>query len=100
MSNKEAKSLADIASSTDTGLGRLAAAAQQRTELGEHLRKRLDPSLAAGFVHCNIRDDSTLVVIAASPEWAARLRFESSQLLAICREHGVNLSSVKVRVAT
>jgi len=58
----------------------------------------LDQSLAEGFVHCNIRDDGTLVVMASSPAWAARLRFEGEQLKAICKNRGIDVQSVKVRV--
>jgi len=100
MSKSKAKSLAELAGSTDTGLGRLAEAARLRTDLGDFLRNRLDSKLAPGFVHWNIRDDDTLVVIATSPEWASRLRFETETLLSLCRERGLSVTTVKVRVNT
>ena len=78
MSNKHAKSLAQLIGSSDTPFGGLADAARLRADLGDYLRKNLDPSLAGGLSHCNIRDDDTLIIIATSPEWASRLRSKAS----------------------
>jgi len=99
MLKSKAKSLAELAASADTGLGQLAEAARLRADLGDYLRNRLDPELAAGFMHCNIRDDNQLVVIATSPEWASRLRFEAQQFKSLCHERGIEIDSVTVRVS-
>jgi len=98
MSNNELKPLAGLLTSANSGLGQLADAARLRADLGDHLRKRLDRSLSPGLVHCNLRDDAMLVVTAASPEWAARLRFATAEILAISQERGLTIKSVKVRV--
>ena len=99
MSNKHAKSLAQLIGSSDTAFAGLADAARLRADLGDYLRKNLDPSLAGGLSHCNIRDDDTLIIIATSPEWASRLRFESQQFINLCRKRGILVRAVKVRVS-
>jgi hypothetical protein len=98
MSSKELKPLAGLITSANSGLAKLADAARLRADLSDYMRKRLDSSLAAGFRHCNIRDDDTLVVTATSPEWAARLRFASAQFVELSQERGLSVKNVKVRV--
>ncbi len=99
MFTNKSKSLADLISAPSGGLSSLAEAARVRAELGDYLRKHLDPAVAPGMIHCNIRDDQTLVVLAASPAWAARLRFEADQLMTLCRQCGIEARAVKVRVS-
>ena len=99
MFTNKSKSLSELISAPSGGLSGLAEAARVRAELSDYLRKHLDPSVAPGLIHCNIRDDQTLVVLAASPAWAARLRFEAGQLMALCKQCGVEASAVKVRVS-
>ena len=99
MLNKQAKSLGELIGSSNTEFANLADAARLRADLSEYLRNNLDKSLADGFVHCNIRDDGTLVVIATSSEWASRLRFEAQQFIDLCRKQGTLVRTVKVRVS-
>jgi len=99
MLNKHAKSLAELLSSADTGFASLAEAARLRADLSDYLRKNIDPSLAGGFSHCNIREDGTLVIIATSPEWASRLRFETQPFIDLCRQQGTLVRNVKVKVS-
>jgi len=98
MSTKKPKSLADIISKQSSDFGQLADAARMRADLSDYLRTSLDPSLTAGFVHCNMREGGTLVVMASSPEWAARLRFESQQFIDLCQKRNIDVSNVRVRV--
>ena len=100
MLNKHAKSLAELIGSSDTGFANLADAAQLRANLSDYLRNNIDKSLTGGFVHCNIRDGNTLIIIASSPEWASRLRFEAQQFIDLCRKQEVLVETVKVRVGT
>jgi len=99
MSKDNSKSLSELISKAESTLGQLAESASQCTELSQHLRVHLDSELAAGFLHCNMHDDETLVVVASSPEWAARLRFASSELLTLSREFGMPATRVKVKVS-
>lgn len=79
-------------------LGALARAASSRLELADSVRKQLPPTLAAAIATCNLRADGTLVVTAASPEWAARLRFEADAILAGCRPTWPAAARVRFRV--
>lgn len=99
MSKSKAKSLSELVGAGDSNLGQLAAAARLRSDLSEHMRTGLGEPLGTAIMHCNVHDDGTLVVVAANSEWAARLRFEAQKLLALCAEHGITATSVKVRVA-
>jgi hypothetical protein len=99
MSKDKAKSLSELIGAQNSGLGRLAAEARMRTDLSDHVRSRLDEPLASGINHCNLRDDGTLVVIAVNSEWAARLRFESQQLMAVARDFCAKVTACKNRVA-
>jgi hypothetical protein len=94
------KSLSELLGGQDNPLGNLASEARLRENLGDHLRKHLPPALGAGFLHCNLRNETTLVVIAATPEWASRLRFEEALFIRLCAEHGTRVTAVKVRVGT
>ncbi len=99
MSSDDAKSLSQLIGTAGTGLGDLDARARLRSGLGDHLRNALGEPLGSSISHCNIREDGTLVISAASPEWAARLRFEQQRLLELAREFGTAATAVKVRVA-
>ena len=79
-------------------LGALARAASSRLALADCVRKQLPPTLAAAITTCNLRPDGTLVVTAATPEWAARLRFEADAILAECRKNWPAAARVRFRV--
>lgn len=79
-------------------LGALARAASSRLDLADCVRKQLPGELAAAVSACNLRPDGTLVVTAASPEWAARLRFEADGILAGCRPQWPGAARVQFRV--
>jgi hypothetical protein len=100
MLKKQAKSLGELIGSSDTEFANLADAARLRADLSDYLRNNMDKSLVQGFMHCNIRDDGTLVIIATSSEWASRLRFEAHQFIDLCRGQGTLVQTVKVRVST
>lgn len=59
----------------------------------------LPAEFAGSIVAANSREDGELVVIARSPAWAARLRFESEKLLAAARAHGEAATRCTVRVS-
>ncbi|MEO7387322.1 MAG: DciA family protein [Gammaproteobacteria bacterium] len=84
----------------DSPLGALAKAAGRRLELADAVRKQLPTELAAAVASCNLRPDGTLVVTAASPEWASRLRFEADGILAGCRPFWPAAARIRFRVGT
>ncbi len=81
-------------------LKRLAEGARQRLALADHLREALPAELRSALGACNLHADGTLVVSTGSPEWATRLRFESTTLLDACRHHHPQALRVRVRVAS
>ncbi len=99
MSKEKPKSLAELIDTGQTPLGRLAGEARRRIDLGEHLRSRLPAPLGDGVLHCNIEPENTVTVMAASPEWAARLRYEAAEILKLSQQKEPGIQEVKVRVA-
>lgn len=85
---------------SDSALGALAKAASRRLDLADAVRDQLPADLASAVTSCNLRPEGTLVVTAASPEWAARLRFEGDRILSGCRARWPDAARVRVRVGT
>lgn len=81
-------------------LGNLARAASSQLELANCVRQQLPVELASAVAACNLRPDGTLVVTAASPEWASRLRFEADGILSACRPNWPEAARVRFRVGT
>ena len=100
MSKSKPKSLLEIIGSQDSPLGNLASEARLRESLSDYLRKHLPAEISSGLLHCNLRDKACLVVIASSPEWASRLRFEKELFIRLCADHGTHVTDVKVRVGS
>ena len=73
--------------------------AQSMAELAGCLSAALPDELKAGIRAANVRDDGELIVIADSPAWAARLRFEEEKLLAAARDAGEQVETIRVRVS-
>ncbi len=67
--------------------------------LTDKLSKCLPPDLAGSLVAANVKMPGILVVVARSPAYAARLRFEEAALLAAAREAGESVDTLKVRVS-
>jgi len=72
--------------------------AREMGELTHVLSKGLPGDYAGAIVAANLREDGELIVIAASPAWASRLRFETDTLLATARDAGLSPSACRVRV--
>ena len=82
--------------------GELADVIRRAREMGEltHiLCDRLPAEYQGSIAAANVRDDGSLVVIATSPAWASRLRYETDALLAAARDAGRNVSQCRVRVS-
>ena len=81
-------------------LAALATRARQMQSLCDAVRGALPAPLAAAIIATSCHEeDRTLVVIAASPAFAARLRFHSDDLLSAARAHGVHAARCRVRVS-
>lgn len=85
--------------STGAGLGEIVRHARDMGHLAGALREALPGEDAEGILAANIRDDGELVVLAATPAWAARLRFETDSLVEAARNTGAEVISCRVRVS-
>ncbi len=83
----------------DGDLARIVRRARQMDELSDALARALPAGQAPGVVAANLRDDGELVVIAASPAWASRLRYEADTLLAAARALGLEAHTCRIRVS-
>ena len=81
------------------GLGDVVRKAREMGDLVTRLQESLGAEAGAHVRAANIRDDGTLVVLASSPAWASRLRFEEDRLLAAARDSGADVSACQVRVS-
>jgi len=95
-----AKRLENLLNPNDSGdLAGLVRRARDLDRLTRALIDALPGDQAGSILAANLRDDAELVVLAASPAWAARLRFEEETLMAAARSTGVEVRSCKVRVS-
>ncbi len=83
----------------DGDLGRIVRRAREMGELTEALARALPSASAAGIAAANLKGDGELVVIATSPAWAARLRFETEALLEAANSVGANAHICRIRVS-
>ncbi len=83
----------------DGDLGDIVRRAREMGELTEVLARALPPDEAQGIVAANVRESGELVVIAATPAWASRLRYETEALLKAARASGVEAHVCRVRVS-
>jgi len=83
----------------DGGLGDIIRHAKDMGELVQCLQRQLPEESAANILAANVRDDGELIVLASSPAWAAKLRFEADGLIAAARQSGAEVSSCRVRVS-
>ena len=83
----------------DGDLGEIIGHAKHMGELVHSLQQSLPSDMADSILAANIRDTGELVILASSPAWAAKLRFEADTLIAAARESGAEVTSCKVRVS-
>ena len=83
----------------DGGLGDIVRHARDMGELVHTLQRALPEDMTTSICAANIRDDGELVVLASTPAWAAKLRFEANTLIKAARQSGANVTSCKVRVS-
>ena len=88
-----------LKSTTGGALEELVQRAAGMDRLLSRLKEALEPGLALHLLGVNLRPDGELVLVAASPAWAARLRFEADKLMAAVKTSGAEVSSCKVIVA-
>jgi hypothetical protein len=84
---------------SDGDLGDIVRRARKLGELTEALSRALPDDYAGALVAANVRDNGDLVVIAATPAWASRLRYETDTLLDAARAAGLEPTACRVRVS-
>ena len=99
MSEKTPKSLSELMFRPGSAINDLARRAEASLDLAAALRAGLPAEMSAELRSASLHADGTVVVMAASPAWAARLRFEGETLLARCRERHPQVRRIKVRVS-
>ena len=87
-----------LKTNANDGLENLLQRAQKMDDLTASLKTSLRGVDPGEIVAANLRDDGDLVVVCRSSAWAARLRFESEQLLFAARSRGYPATRVRVRV--
>lgn len=96
MSSKKLKNLLNPSGNGD--LADMVERAQAMGELTKRLQSVLSAELASSLVAANINADGRLILIAKSPAWAARLRFETDRLIATAQQTDDSVSGCSVRV--
>ncbi len=99
MSRKSPKPLSSLLFQPGSPLQALASRAAAAVSLADGLRAALPAALGEHVQGASLREDGTLVVLAASSAWAARLRFEAPLLLDCARRLEPAARSIEVRVA-
>ena len=82
----------------DGGLGDIVRHAKDMGELVHKLQQAFPDDISESIRSANIRDDGELVILASSPAWAAKLRFEADRLMDTARQTGADVTSCTVRV--
>ncbi len=73
--------------------------AQNMDNLTSAIRSVLPDEAQASLLGVNLRENGELVLICSSSSWAARLRFESEQLIKAARLTGADVNKCKVKVS-
>ncbi len=85
--------------STDNDLADFVRRARDMDELTSTLVRGLRCEARHAIVAANLRDDGTLVLLASSPGWAARLRYAEDEVRDAAAKAGLDVHDVRVRVA-
>lgn len=83
----------------DGGLADIVRHAKDMGALVATLQTALPEDMSQSVRAANIRDDGELVILAASPAWAAKLRFEADALMDAARQRGAKVTACKVKVS-
>ena len=88
-----------LKSGAGSALDKIVQRAQNMDELTIALRSVLPDEAQSCLVAANLSETGELVLICSSSSWAARLRFESEQLIKAARLMGADVSKCKVKVS-
>lgn len=84
---------------SDSALEKIVQRAQNLDDLTGAIRAVLPAEAQSSLLGANLRENGELVLICSSSSWAARLRFESDQLIKAARLTGVDVKKCRVKVS-
>jgi hypothetical protein len=87
-----------LKSGTGDKLDRLVEHSQNMGNLAQLLRDSLPTDVAGHLLAANLKEPGELVLICSSSSWAARLRYESEQLLKAARKSGIKADRCSIKV--
>ena len=87
-----------LKSGTGDKLDRLVEHSQNMGNLAQFLRASLPTDVAGHLLAANLKEPGELVLICSSSSWAARLRYESEQLLKAARKAGIKADRCSIKV--
>lgn len=87
-----------LKSGSGNRLDKLVEHSRNMGNLAQILRAALPPDVAPHLLAANLREPGELVLICSSSPWAARLRFESEELLKAARRAGLKADACRVKV--
>ncbi|HLU05431.1 MAG TPA: DciA family protein [Woeseiaceae bacterium] len=87
-----------LKSGTGDKLDRLVEHSQNMGNLAQLLRASLPADAAGHLLAANLKEPGELVLICSSSSWAARLRYESEQLLKAARKAGMKADHCSIKV--
>ncbi len=88
-----------LKSGTGDALEKIVQRAQNMDDLTSASRSVLPDEAHASLLAANIREEGELVLICSSSSWAARLRFESKDLIKAARLAGADVKKCKIKVS-
>ena len=93
-----AKDLKSLFGGDNSALTTLANRASAMQSLQQSIASVLPEALGQAISAASLNPDNTLVVIANDPNWAARLRFHSPDMLEAARRAGIPATACQIKV--
>ncbi|MEN7342858.1 MAG: DciA family protein [Pseudomonadota bacterium] len=93
-----AKDLKSLLTGGNSSLTTLANRASAMQSLQQSIVGALPDNIGAAIVAASISPDNALVVVADDPNWAARLRFHSADMLEAARRAGIPATACQIKV--
>ena len=84
---------------SSTALEEIVQHAQNMGDLTRAIRAVLPDEARSSLLGANLRENGELVLVCNSSTWAARLRFESDQLIEAARLSGAEVIKCRVKVS-
>ena len=97
MQNEKPKHISEIINANQSSLERLSETAQEKSLLSRHLKRNMK-NFGKYIVSAYINNSGILIIKTSTPEFAARLRYEESEIKDLCKKLG-NVP-VKIKISS